>query len=167
MLPKILTTLFLAMACAVPAARAELSAPEGRVLLTVSGDISATNTEDMAEFDRDMLMALDWREIETFTSFTEGPQVFAGPTLASVLAAAQARGDTLTVTALNDYAVSFPRDLAVRHGALLAMDHAGRPMRIRDKGPIWIVFPLTETEAADAPFDNQMVWQLAKVHVGP
>ena len=88
MLPKILTTLFLAMACAVPAARAELSAPEGRVLLTVSGDISATNTEDMAEFDRDMLMALDWREIETFTSFTEGPQVFAGPTLASVLAAA-------------------------------------------------------------------------------
>lgn len=167
MLPKFLTTLFLALALAVPAARAELAAPEGRVLLTVSGNIARTNAAGAARFDRAMLEALDWREVETFTSFTEGPQRFAGPTLASVLAAVEADGGTLTVTALNDYAVSFPLALAADHPVLLAMDHAGRPMRIREKGPIWIVFPLTEAEAAAAPFDNQMVWQLAKMHVGP
>ena len=124
--------------------------------------------EQAAEYQKP---AVDTDDLRFDLARAEAHASEAGPEkhtfLASVLAAAQARGDTLTVTALNDYAVSFPRDLAVRHGALLAMDHAGRPMRIRDKGPIWIVFPLTETEAADAPFDNQMVWQLAKVHVGP
>ncbi|WP_323767441.1 oxidoreductase [Marinovum sp.] len=167
MLSKVLTTLFLSMACAVPVAAAGLAAPEGRVLLTVSGAIGAMNAEDAARFDRAMLEALEWREVETFTSFTEGPQVFAGPTLASLLDAVQADGGTLTVTALNDYAVTFPAEMASEHAVLLAMDHSGRPMRIREKGPIWIVFPLSEAEAASAPFDNQMVWQLAKIHVGP
>lgn len=135
--------------------------PAGRVLLTVSGGDAAE-----AVFDREALEALDWREIETHTSFTEGPQRFAGPTLVSVLAAAGADGAILTATALNDYAVDFPVELAARHGVLLALDHNGTPMRIRDKGPIWIVFPLSQAEAAEAPFDNQMVWQLAKLHVG-
>ncbi|WP_417524266.1 oxidoreductase [Marinovum sp.] len=167
MFRKLLIPLFLALSCTVTAARAELGAPAGRVLLTVSGEIATTNGGALAAFDRDMLMALDWREIETFTSFTEGPQVFAGPTLQSVLEAVEADGGTLTVTALNDYAVSFPLAMAAEHSVLLAMDHGGRPMRIREKGPIWIVFPLTEAEAATAPFDNQMVWQLAKMHVSP
>lgn len=167
LLPRVLTALIFALVCAVPLARAELAAPAGRVLLTVSGNIKTVNAGARAEFDRAMLEALDWREIETFTSFTEGPQRFAGPTLASVLEAVEASGGTLTVTALNDYAVSFPLQLATEHSVLLAMDHDGRPMRIREKGPIWIVFPLSEAEAAAAPFDNQMVWQLAKLHIGP
>lgn len=152
---------------AFSAAAGELSSPEGRVVLTVTGDVEHTNGDGRAEFDRSMLEALDWREITTFTTFTEGPRVFAGPTLASVLDATGARGAQITATAINDYAVTFQALLARDHLALLAMDMDGKPMRIRDKGPIWIVFPLAETQLSDAPFDHEMVWQLARLHIEP
>ncbi|WP_425039701.1 molybdopterin-dependent oxidoreductase [Primorskyibacter sp. S187A] len=132
--------------------------------MTFTGDIEHTNAEGMAQFDRAMLEALDWREIETFTSFTEGPQVFAGPTLASVLEAVGVSGGTLRATAINDYSINLPAEHANAHGVLLAMDHNGRPMRVRDKGPIWIVYPLSEDEARKRPFDGEMVWQLNRLH---
>lgn len=135
-----------------------------RVVLTFTGNIKHTNAGDMAQFDRAMLEALDWREIETYTSFTDGPQVFAGPTLASVLAAVGVDGGMLTATAINDYSINMPVAHASAHDVLLAMDHNGRPMRIRDKGPIWIVYPLDEAEAQKRPFDGEMVWQLNRLH---
>ena len=54
-------------------------------MLTVSGEIAVENALGLAEFDIGMLRDLDWREIETFTPFTQGMQRFAGPTLASLL----------------------------------------------------------------------------------
>lgn len=142
---------------------AGMAAPEGRVLLTVSGSIGVHNGDGMAAFDRKMLMGLDWREVRTFTSFTEGEQVFAGPTLASLLEAVQANGATISATAINDYTVQFPVTDADAHSVLLAMDQNGRPMRVRDKGPIWVVYPLSEKEAAQQRFDSEMIWQLDRL----
>lgn len=142
---------------------AGLPAPEGRILLTVSGSIGVHNGDGVAQFDRDMLMALDWREVRTFTSFTEGEQVFAGPTLQSLLAAVQAKGSTVNATAINDYTVQFPTADAEAHAVLLAMDQNGKPMRVRDKGPIWVVYPLSEKDAAKQRFDSEMIWQLDRL----
>ncbi|MGX9356466.1 molybdopterin-dependent oxidoreductase [Roseobacteraceae bacterium S113] len=146
------------------AAALEQPSSKDAVVLTLSGNITVTNADGVAEFDRAMLEALDWREIETFTSFTDGPQVFAGPTLASVLDAVGVHDGMLTATAINDYAIKMPVDHAGAHDVLLAMDHNGRPMRIRDKGPIWIVYPLSEEDALKRPFDGEMVWQLNRLH---
>ncbi|MDU8913644.1 molybdopterin-dependent oxidoreductase [Aestuariicoccus sp. MJ-SS9] len=144
-----------------------LEAPEGSAVLTVGGEISTTNVDGVAVFDRDMLAALDWREIETYTSFTDGPQRFAGPTLRSLLDAVGAKGDTLIATAINDYAIEIPVEHAALYNVLLAMEHNGDRMRIRDKGPIWVVYPLTEEEAEDKPFDGEMIWQLVRIDVAP
>jgi hypothetical protein len=132
-------------------------------VLTVSGSI--TSEADVIEFDRDMLQALDWREIRTFTSFTEGEQVFAGPTLASVLASVGAQGSVIAATALNDYTVEIPLSDAEEHNVILAMDLNGKPMRIRDKGPIWVVYPVREDDAAKQMFDNKMIWQLDRLAI--
>lgn len=146
-------------------ARADLPTPSGPVILTVSGAITETNGDGVARFDREMLKALDWREIETFTSFTSGPQRFAGPTLASLLEAVGAQGSRLNATAINDYFVEIPVAHASEHDVLLAMEMNGKPMRIRDKGPIWVVYPLSEEEAAGKPFDTEMIWQLNRIEV--
>ncbi|MCJ7872898.1 oxidoreductase [Marinovum sp. 2_MG-2023] len=167
MFRNLISLLVLAVFCAASAARADIAKPESEVILTVSGAITATNSSVGVQFDRPMLEALDWRQVDTYTSFTSGLQHFAGPTVASVLEAVGADGETLRATAINDYATEFPLDLVFKHSAILAMDIDGKPMRIRDKGPIWIVFPLTEAEAKEKPFDNEMVWQLAKLHIGP
>ena len=154
-------------ACAVwPAyAASPLPRPSGEVLLTVSGAISVTNVGQGAVFDRAMLQALDWVELETYTSFTSGVQRFAGPTLVSVLEAVGAEGSTLSATALNDYTVTIPVEHARAHEVILAMDMNGRPMRVRDKGPIWVVYPLSQSAAEQRPFDGQMIWQLVQIRV--
>lgn len=142
-----------------------LPAPEGAPMLSVTGMVSETNANGAAVFDRAMLEALDWREIETHTSFTEGPQTFAGPTLASLLDHLGAEGEMLVLTALNDYQIRFPVAYAAQHDVLLALDHNGTPMSVRDKGPIWVVFPLDAAGARDKRFDGEMIWQLSRLHV--
>ncbi len=146
-----------------------LPAPEGPVILTVSGGIGIgngnANDAGVATFDRVMLENLDWREIETHTSFTTGPQRFAGPTLASLLDAVAAEGETMIATAINGYFVEIPVAHAAEHDVLLALDMNGRPMRVRDKGPIWVVYPLSEQEILEKPFDTEMIWQLSRIEV--
>lgn len=154
----------LALAAAMPAA-ADLTAPEGRVVLEVSGGIANTNGEGVAQFDLAMLEGLEWQEIETYTSFTEGMQTFAGPTLASLLEAVGADGSTMTATAINDYFVEIPTAHADLHNVILAAEMNGKRMRIRDKGPLWVVYPLSEEEAAKKPFDTEMIWQLNRLEI--
>lgn len=155
--------LWCVVACGAALA-APLPEPQGQVLLEVSGEIGATNG-DSARFDLDMLRALDWREIETFTSFTSGPQRFAGPTLASLLQAVEAQGVRIHATAINDYFVEIPVVHAAQHDVLLAVEMNGKRMRVRDKGPIWVVYPLSEEAARAKPFDTEMIWQLTRISV--
>lgn len=153
----------LAVSAAYPAP--DLPEPTGPVLLRVTGSVAQENLPDVAAFDREMLENLDWVEVETFTSFTTGPQRFAGPTLTSVLEAVGAHGVTIRATAINDYTVVIPADHAARHNVILALDNNGQPMRVRDKGPIWVVYPLSEVEAEKKPFDGEMIWQLVELRI--
>ena len=146
-------------------ASAGLATPSGPVLLTIHGAIDHKNAGDEAQFDREMLKDLDWVEIETYTSFTSGLQQLAGPTLASVLAAGGVRGGQMAASAINDYTVSIPVADAAEHDVILAMDMNGKPMRVRDKGPIWVVYPLSEDEAEKKTFDAEMIWQLARIRI--
>lgn len=139
--------------------------PSGQVVLRVSGAVQHVNADGMAQFDRAMLEGLDWVEVTTFTSFTDGAQSFAGPTLASVLRAVGATGATIRASAINDYTVEIPVAHAETHGVILAMDHNGAAMRVRDKGPIWVVYPLSESEAEKKPFDGEMIWQLVEMRI--
>ncbi len=142
-----------------------LSDPQGQVVLTVSGSVGNVNGDGVAEFDRAMLENLDWREIETHTSFTTGPQTFAGPTLASLLEAVEAGGEMMKASAINDYFVEIPVAHASEHDVLLAMDMNGKQMRVRDKGPVWVVYPLTPEQTLEKPFDTEMIWQLNRIEV--
>lgn len=149
----------------VLAVGSSLPAPSGSVLLKVTGAIGTHNADEAAVFDRAMLEQLEWVEIETHTSFTTGPQTFSGPTLSSVLAAVGASGKVIRATAVNDYAVDIPVADADLHKVVLAMDMNGKPMRVRDRGPIWVVYPLSEEEAEKQPFDEQMIWQLVQMRI--
>lgn len=142
-----------------------LEAPQSRTILTVTGAIVSTNVGDSAEFDRAMLEDLEWREIESHTSFTEGPQRFAGPTLASLLEALGVEDGILHASAINDYTVEIPVGHAELHNVILAMDMNGRAMRVRTKGPIWVVYPMSARQAADKSFNTEMIWQLDRIRV--
>jgi hypothetical protein len=145
---------------------ANLAAPVDQVILKISGEIAVGNVGDEAHFDREMLRGIGMSEIETTTDWTDGVHRFAGPRLEDVLALVEAGGVRLMATAINDYTVEIPRDFAETYGAILALDMDGEPMSVRDKGPIWIVFPKDSFEELEAPEHNAYwIWQLNRIEV--
>lgn len=149
---------------ALPLAASELAAPTGDVLLTVTGNVAATNVDNRAELDLDMLRSLETVRIETSTIWTEGTQVFEGVPLGVLVAELGLQGKTLRATAINDYAVDIPMTDAVEGGATVAYLLNGAPMSVRDKGPLWIIYPYDD----DADFRTEVIysrsiWQLDRI----
>lgn len=134
----------------------------GPVLLTVRNKASAVTA-----FDLDALRALPQGQLTLNTPWTEGESVYTGPWLRAVLAAADAEaGERLTLTALNDYAVNVPMADVRRYTLLLAMNRDGTAMPVRDKGPLWLLYPLEEIPSASRnEIHSRMIWQLRDVTV--
>jgi hypothetical protein len=143
----------------------QLPMPTGEVILTVSGAIGKTNSQGGAKFDLDLLKALEWEEVNTFTSFTDGMQTFEGPRLSSLLDFVAASGTTIDAVAINDYFVNIPVTHAESQGVILAIFHNGKQMTVRNKGPIWVIYPQSEGEAKLKKFDNEMIWQLVSMEI--
>lgn len=170
MLKAILAALALSLVALSPArgeSPAPLPPPQGEALLTVTGRIGVRNMGDAAVFDRDMLSALPLRGIVTGTVWTEGVSRFRGVPLSAVLDRVGApRVGTLRLTALNDYAVETPIEGLLRHAPLLAMERDGRIMNVRDKGPIWLLFPYDQDEKWRTERNLTLsIWQLIRIEV--
>lgn len=144
-----------------------LPAPTGKVILTVTGNILNTNTaEGSAEFDREMLVDLGMVDRQTKTPWSEGVNLYQGPYLKSLMEAVGSQSETLSVKALNDYSALVPVQDGDEHDVILAMDMNGKAMRVRDKGPLFILYPFDQ----DASLNNEViynrsVWQIKSINV--
>lgn len=144
----------------------DLPHPAGRVILEVSGSIEHANRGGVAVFDRKMLALLPQREVVTETPWLDGMSTFRGPALLDVLNYLGAAGETLHATALNDYAIDLPVSDAKEHGVILAIELDGAPLTVRDKGPVWVIYPYSDDERLQhSRYYNRSIWQLHKLHV--
>lgn len=158
----------LALALA-PAARAAepLPPPRGAVVLTVSGKISVRNAPETAVFDLALLQSLGTVTIRTTTIWTTGEQQFTGVPLMAVLQRLGASGHTIEAAALNDYFTEIPvSDAESDPGPIIAYAQNGELLSVRDKGPLWIVYPYD----ADAALRSEVIyarsiWQLVSLQV--
>lgn len=169
LLTRFLLAPFLVLTLAATVATADtLPQPEGRVILTISGAVTQTNAEGAARFDQAMIEALPQRETRTTTPWFEGPQTFTGPLLSDLMAAAGASGSVLRVVAVNDYAASMPWADIEGFPVILAIRHNGQPMSVRDKGPLFVMYPFDEhPELVNELFFSRSVWQVAAIEVLP
>ena len=133
------------------------------VLLSVDakGDGSVIKT-----FTDQDLLAMPQIEFRTSTIWTPEPVTFSGPSLASVLAAAGAVDGALSMVAVNDYKVEMPADRIEDNAPIIANRIDGKPFSIRNKGPLWLIFPFD----ADPRFQTEeiysfSIWQLTQVRV--
>jgi len=130
--------------------------------------LSVVSAEKTVEFHLSDLDALDQHTVTTKTPWTDQEQ-FSGPLVRDVLKKVFARDvsaddEPLTAYALNHYTVKLRRDLLAEYAVILATRMNGKTMRIRNKGPIWIVFPLDQHPQLDnTEVHSQMVWQLNKL----
>lgn len=145
-----------------------MEAPRGRVVLSISGQVSRVNAANRADFDIEMLAALPQRQLATHTPWHAGLQTFTGPLLRDVLAQAGAHGAKLVAVALNDYRCEIPFDDAVHFDVIVARLHNGEPMRVRDKGPLFIVYPFdSDAQLRSDRYYARSAWQLRSLLVQP
>ena len=155
----------LALGLGSPAARA-LEAATGKVLLSVTGQIGSPNADGRVDFDQAMLDALPQHSFTTSTPWYKTPRKFSGPLLREVLAAAGAKGSTLGAIALNNYKVEIPAEDAQKFKVLLATRMDDKPMPVREKGPLFIIYPYDDSaDLRSERYYSRSAWQLRKIDV--
>jgi hypothetical protein len=67
-------------------------------------------------------------------------------------------------SAINDYSVEIPLSDAVKGGPIIAYSIDGKEMSLRDKGPLWVIYPYD----SNSDFRSEVVylrsiWQLDRL----
>lgn len=148
------------------AAHAEpLPQPEGRAILEVTGKIANRNDGDKAVFDLAMLESLGKTTLVTTTAWTEGKQEFEGVLLSALVERVGASGGTVAAVALNDYKVDIPVSDFADYPVVLAYRMNGKRLKIRDKGPLWVVYPQDDFPALKTKqTQSKWVWQVKELN---
>jgi hypothetical protein len=158
------TAALLAALPALPAMAGELAKPTGKVVLTISGQIDNTNGDGVAEFDMAMLEALAQGETKTKTPWYDGEKTFTGPTAKALVEAVGGKGTTMTVLALNDYATEIPLADFTDLPVILATKLDGEAMSLRDKGPIFVIYPFDQQpELNNETYYGRSAWQVKSI----
>lgn len=151
---------------AAPLLARALDAPAGPVVLSIGGRIRHRNAGDRAVFDMAMLAALPQTTITTRTPWFPQPRRFTGPLLRDLLALVGASGTTIRLSALNDYRVDMPFEDALRHDVVVARLLDGQPMAVRDKGPLFVIYPFDDNpELRGAVYYSRSAWQLRTIEI--
>lgn len=145
---------------------ADLPEPTGEVVLTVAGQIKHTNGDGVAAFDRAMLENLGLSKLRTWTPWTVGDIHFEGVLVEALMERVGADGTRVHAKALNDYEVAIPLSDFAEYPVLLAMYADGHELTMRDRGPLWIVYPWTDHPELDDRLTRQKsIWQLIHLRV--
>lgn len=135
-------------------------------LLTVTGDVANAPDGTAWIFDADDLRSLPAVSFQTETIWTEGSQTFEGVSLQALLEHVGAEEGELLATAANDYSVTIPTSDAVTGGPIIAYLRNGENMPLRDKGPLWVIYPFQDNcEYKSEEYYSRSIWQLDRINV--
>ncbi len=161
---RLLLTAAVPIAWSAPAIA--LDAPDGAVVLTIHGRIRETNRGDTAVFDIGMLVRLPQTSFTTQTPWFQQPRKFSGPLLRDVIAAVGGDGQRLRAVAINDYHVDIPIDDIHRFDVVLAILLDDKPMTVRDKGPLFVIYPFDRDPVLrNSVYYSRCAWQLKSIEV--
>jgi hypothetical protein len=156
----------LAALIAGPSTAGPLSMPADKPILTISGSIQSTNKDGAAQFDRAMLESLGMVGVETSTPWHNGRVKFEGVSLDKLMKHVGATGQRVVAVALNDYSTEIPIEDFAKYGAILALKRDGEYMPVKDKGPLFIIYPYdSKPELKSQTYYGRSAWQVAKLVV--
>lgn len=133
----------------------------GQDILTV---VASDRSESFSLAD---LLAMEQTTIVTKNDYVDEATEFRGPSLRSILEDMDVERDaTLKMIALNDFSSDVPAADAFDYDVILAVLREGEPMSVREKGPIWVIYPMDEhPDLQDEIYNDRLVWQLKTIFV--
>lgn len=151
---------------------------DSTIILTVTGEIGATNRgpldefqdaflghkgvkfDKAYEFSRASLNALGAHEVQIKRANWPAMVSLRGPRFKDVLATVKAQGATVVLTALDGYESKFPVASLQSDDVLLATEADGKPLPIGGHGPVWLVFPAGVVPGDDTSGDAGLAWSI-------
>lgn len=119
------------------------------------------------EMTREQLLLLPQTEIKTVLPWAEGESVYSGVTLQAILETMDlSLSPLVTIVALNDYKVAVPKEDFDDYQPIIAIKQNGEFMSVRDKGPYWLIYPLSsQPDINNTDFHAKMIWQIRDIHL--
>ena len=128
--------------------------------------LTVRNGDQSHEFSIEDLRALGEREVKTTTIWSDGVQEFVGVSLDQLMSHVGVTEGTLEAAAVNDYAVQIPMSDATAKGPIVAYLRNGEEMSLRDKGPLWVIYPYDSgAEFRTEDIYSRSIWQLNRITV--
>ncbi len=121
-----------------------------------------TGTLDLSLDD---LEAMPQVTIRTKNEFSDGVVAYQGPLVRDVLAKlGLEKLETVRFVAANDYFVDIPTEDFRDYDAILAMEANGERLSRREKGPLWLMYPISDHAALRDPiYLRRLIWQVVRI----
>lgn len=145
-----------------------LPQPQDDILLTIRGRIGVTTTDHTVAFDRAGLEKIGLIRFTTPTAWTDAPVTFEGVLVSRLLEllAVPADAKEAEMTALNNYQVTIPLTDLRQWPVMIALKRDGNYMSVRDKGPLWVVYPRHAfPELQQTQYNAKWIWQLKEMAI--
>ncbi|WP_278802227.1 hypothetical protein [Marinobacter nauticus] len=129
--------------------------------------LSISSKSETLVLDRTELESFPQTTLFTTSPYYDGEAQFSGPTLARVLETFGITHQTeITLTALNNYKVTGSLSELLSVDAIVATRRNSSTMSVRERGPFWIILPLSQRPELDTEdFHRFMVWQLSGIEL--
>jgi hypothetical protein len=117
------------------------------------------------ELSLEQLEEMPQATVATENEFSDGVVTYRGPLVRDVLALG-GLGDLESVrfTAANDYFVDIPTTDFRDYDAILAMEANGEKLSRREKGPLWLMYPISDHSALRDPiYMRRLIWQVVRI----
>lgn len=137
-------------------------------ILTISGGPDSAGNPIDITYDLAALQAMPKSSFVTATMWTEGEQSFEGVSLHSLLDMLDVTSGKVLASAINDYRIEIPLADITPEAPVIAYMRNGEEMTVRDKGPLWIVYPYdSDPQYQSEVVFSRSIWQLNRIEIAP
>ncbi|MDO6963315.1 hypothetical protein [Rhizobium alvei] len=135
-----------------------------------ASDILLTVRNAGREFSvtREMLEKLPAREFEALLpGMDDRFHKVKGPLLREIVALTGWTGESISAVAIDKYETEIPMADLDRFDVITAMEVDGKVLTVRNKGPLWIVYPTKDHPELqlDPIYEGRSIWQLKEIEI--
>lgn len=135
--------------------------------MTISWVIPDSSQQASLEVNAESLSMLPQTSYQTFLPWIDGQSTFTGVTLPDLFNAYDLLlPDVITIKALNNYSSKIRKEDIKTYKPIIAYLRDGKVMKVRDKGPYWLIYSLSDyPEIDNSNYYPQMVWQIDSIEL--
>ncbi|MEL6958179.1 MAG: hypothetical protein AAGL89_04400 [Pseudomonadota bacterium] len=157
-------TLFLVLSAATATADAMTAVELSPITHRAASLVILDQNGEERTYSPAMIEEFQTYSLTTTTPWRDVPARFEGVLLSDLLAAhGLDTAETIRVTAENDYATTFSRELIENVDIMVATRVDGAPHTRRERGPIQFVIAADAFAASDLTAESNLVWMAARI----